>query len=881
MVKILENREKSSYTINKAQDENTNLLDIENCGTIHKRGRKNHMAGSWNQDVMDVISAILTNRLDSVLVSAGSAAKNMLMNLKNAQELHHTMSEVSGDSRIEGLIRGLEGYQLEELCTGLEYLSSQQGKQKLRQQLQKVSVFGLKETIYNWAYDAVGSKRLQHSVKHEFADCYTEAYAGYLEAREPEIYRDYWAQEQIDRIMQQYGNIQAYLENVGSETVRMNQAIDELKTWLTERLGEPVQQSLSNMPHNLTTPPPMVDSACFLGREDAMEELRKKVLEEKQVAMISGLGGIGKTTMARQLYHEMQGSYPYAAWVVYRNNLKDSIQESFLLYDQGECADAEERFEKLWQFMTDHASELLLFIDNVNELTDDDREMQLLRSYPITRVITSRLEKMDGYVSFPVDFLSREVCVNIFYQHYRKDADRREQEIVEQIIDRVKCHTLSVELVARYAQEKVSYTSLRQLLAELEQKNFYYPEDIRVSTDHAGRSESIAAQLANLFDISEYREGMQRIAKAFSILPAEQIPKDIAKYIEAEEKDFAELVKLGLLKDELTGYSMQPVVQESIRHQERVTGADGKPKVVITVEDCQKLMDRFSDNDFLNGLSTVEAYRRASYIDAFRTRFTDQEDVEKRVVLWLYRAIGDLYQNIGECGKALLYFKEYMEIAEKQARYRQTPASKRELSYSYGRVGDAYRDLGAPKEALNYYEKALKLTEKLNEENPSASNRRYLSISYNRVGDAYTDLGVPKEALKYYEKDLKLTEELNAESPSASIRRELSISNNKMGDAYRNLGAPKEALNYYEKALKLTEELNEESPSASIRRDLSISYYNMGRCFAETEDFAQALKYLRLAEEGFHFVDSQVNSPASRRELELVRNAIQEVNECL
>ena len=130
MVKILENREKSSYTINKAQDENTNLLDIENCGTIHKRGRKNHMAGSWNQDVMDVISAILTNRLDSVLVSAGSAAKNMLMNLKNAQELHHTMSEVSGDSRIEGLIRGLEGYQLEELCTGLEYLSSQQGKQK-------------------------------------------------------------------------------------------------------------------------------------------------------------------------------------------------------------------------------------------------------------------------------------------------------------------------------------------------------------------------------------------------------------------------------------------------------------------------------------------------------------------------------------------------------------------------------------------------------------------------------------------------------------------------------------------------------------------------------------------------------------------------------
>ena len=772
------------------------------------------------------VEKLIFDKADGLAAVALAVAKDVLTDMEKMKRLRGVLEDGACNERMRQFLSGLEGYQLDEVKGGLQYLSGKKAVGELKEKLQNVSGFHLEEVLQNivvpWVKKAINSRKLSQRQKDEFAECYIQLCAVYLEKNEPELYRDYWAKEQADAILKQGGTIDSHVQEGNA---RLGRQIQDGMNQLQEEIGKLHPKTDAGtpkeLPHFLTEPPVKVESENFLGREREMEFLKRTLETEKRVAMISGLGGIGKTTMARQLFHDLHSRYRYVAWVVYRDNLKESITENFLLYQNREYENPEERWKMLWKFVTEHASELLLFIDNVNGLVDEDEELSALRRYSITSVLTSRLEEIDGCRSFPVDFLSEDVCVDIFYRHYRKDKRRQEEEIVRSVVRRVSCHTLSVELVARYAQKKVAYTSLSQLLTELKEKNFRYPADIKVSTDHAGRSASIAEQLANLFDISLYREGIQRIAKAFSILPPEEISKETASHIEAEERDFWELTELGLLKDNGESYSMLPVVQESIRHQESVG------KIQITVRDCYGLLNHFSDLDFTEVFSVHEAHKRAASIEAFIEWFDSEEERRQPVIRWLYIAAGDIYGNVGEAGKA-----------------------------------------------LPYYEKALELREELEKEAPSVSSKRDLSVSCNKMGDAYRALGEAKKALPYYEKALELSEELEKEAPSVSSKRDLSVGYERMGDAYRALGETKKALLYYEKDLKLSEELEKEVPSVSSKRDLSISYERMGEAYRALGEVEQALKYLSQAVEGFRLVDEAVGSSASKKDLEDVRECL-------
>ncbi len=821
----------------------------------------------------------------------------VLKEIEDTNDLYQTFQKLGVSEEICNTLKKMDEIQKEELKVSLEFLVSKEAAKKLKKDLKKVHELDYPQAVRNWIDGRLSQKSIPLKVRTAMIELYVSLFREYLKKEQPEKYEKWFAAEQgelnqdtnvavheiaatVVNTNYTVGNIEQSVSDIGKSVTGMNDTVTDMGKTMTAinetvtDMGETVtgmnhtvtgmsetmtsiDESVTDMSEKINTIyrrtegaspkptsitpltqfPARVQDHAFLHRTKEIEDLRSIIKSNRGAAIVCGLGGIGKTTIARRLFHllcEETDRYQYAAWVEYEGSLKESIQKSFILFEDEQLT-PEERWAKRWGFLRTHADNTLFFIDNINVQVENDPEMNELRKLPATVVLTSRLMQIFDYVPYRVDFLETEAALDLFYLYFNNSPDdtRGEEETARIIVEeKVRRHTLSVELVAKYARKKISggAENLKEVLAELEAKNFVYPKDFTVWTDHEDKTASVAAQLANLFDISTYEPGMQRIAKAFSILPSEDIPKAIARCIEAETKDFIEMVELGLLADQGDAYYMQPVVQESIRHQETLTGENGKPKVVITVEDCEKLMDRFSDNDFLMELSAAEAYRRASYVEAFRTRFTNQEDVEKRVVLLLHRAIGDLYQNIGESGKALPYFEDYMRLAGQQVRCRQTSGSKRELSYSYNRVGDAYRKLGNPKEALKYDEKALKLAEELNEESPSASSRRELSISYNKMGDAYADMRNPKEALKYYEK-----------------------------------------------ALKLKEELNEESPSASTRRELSISYYSMGGYFIGLEDFTQALVYLHLAEEGLLFVDSQVNSPASRSELETVQRTIEQV----
>ena len=669
------------------------------------------MGGLW---MVGLVNAIAGNRADAI---ATSVVVKIYNDIKSEKEFKQTFQELSEESQkiYEQLLQNTRNeLEDEEIKQNLLYLCDKQSRKALKQRLKDVSGFDQKQELKKWVEERL-SNRIPQDMRVLLTGLFLQMYADYLKRLRPDLYREWFAQEW----KQQW-------EQRDKKPGSSNKAEKE------ENL------------HFLTALPARVDDTYFLHREKDVEAVRQILTTEKQVVLINGLGGIGKTTIARKLFYQMESAYPYVAWVGYEGNLKESLQKSLKLFAE-EPITAEERWELLWNFLLENREKVLLFLDNANKKRDGkkveaDSEFTQLRSSGMTMVVTSRLSSLVGFRKHLVGFLDEDACVDIFYCYYTdsnqiEEQNRGEEGIVRELIrEKIRCHTFSVELLAKYARHKV-HGGISQLKAELDQKDFFYPADISEYTDHEGEDSPIAIQLAKLFDISTYPEGMQRIAKCFSILPSEDIPKELAQHIQAEEQDFYELIQLGLLKDNGDSYSMQPVVQESIRYQV------DQGMITLQVADCETCIDRLSDADYLNELNFYNAEQKIGYIDAFRNYFHTEKERKQRCVQFLWYAGGEIYNRIGLPLKALPYYEENLKIARKLSEESPTASNQRDLSVSLNKLGDVWVKLGKEEEALKAYEEGLEIIRKLSEESPTASNQRDLSVSLYKLGNLYLQLG--------------------------------------------------------------------------------------------------------------------------------------------
>ena len=61
------------------------------------------------------------------------------------------------------------------------------------------------------------------------------------------------------------------------------------------------------------------NSACFVGRQDDLEEINE-LLAKNQLVFLSGIGGIGKTELAKQYAYRHRAQYDTVVFAVYEKN---------------------------------------------------------------------------------------------------------------------------------------------------------------------------------------------------------------------------------------------------------------------------------------------------------------------------------------------------------------------------------------------------------------------------------------------------------------------------------------------------------------------------------------------------------------------------------
>ena len=594
-----------------------------------------------------------------------------------------------------------------------------------------------------------------------------------------------------------------------NDKLLVNIAIDTIIEHISTKIGSLPPQPNQLQPPNAITNPAPAAAKEFIHRDEKVKELHNAIKENRKIVLINGLGGIGKTTIARKLYHAVKDEFKHIAWIEYQNNIKNSLLKSITLFN--DIKDEADRYGKIEIFLNNAKKDTILFIDNVSYENYSESGLEWIESLEVNVVLTSRRDEIGTFEKFPIDFMTEEQCVDIFYKYYKRDKNRTHEKTVLDLVRMVQRHTLSVELLACVSN---SYgKSLEIYLAELTEKGFAYP-DLHAETAYMQYNpQTIAEHLKILFSLVEVTEKQKRILKNFSLMPNIEIPLEVETWIDCHRNDMIELTKLGWLRFSGASYFMHAVVKEAIKLQ-----------YDVQYEDFEQIIDYMGSDEYIKiGDIYTDVYIRLEIAEMIMSNFAD---VENGDMGRLYNKVGVAYDDLCNHTEALEYYNKALEIFEKV--YGEEHPS---TATSYNNIGYVYDDLGNHTKALEYYSKDLAICKKVYGENHPDT-----ATSYNNIGAVYKTLCKYTEALEYYNKALAIKEKIYGEHPDTAI------SYNNIGAVYKTLGNYTEVLEYFSKALAIKEKIyGEEHPSTAT------SYNNIGAVYDTIGNYTEALEYYNKA----------------------------------
>ena len=311
----------------------------------------------------------------------------------------------------------------------------------------------------------------------------------------------------------------------------------------------------------------------FVGRENEIRQIHE-MLEEEPVLFLQGMGGIGKSEIAKGYASTYADSYDTVLFANYRGSIRDMIIGDDITIENlnrvtayGEDAESDEAFfkRKLRALKEFSDSRTLLIVDNFD--VDWDEHLEDLVSGPYRLLFTSRYEHYD-YPCLPIgpiqDF---EKVRQLFSRNYGRPLASRDKDTVDEILKLVSCHTITVELIAK--QMRASFTPPQKMLELLRESgtNAHLKESVK----RGAQGKSAFDFIKDLFHISALSDEEKYIMKCMCLVPVSGIEADrLAEYLELDSLDVVNelLSKSWLMFDEETcRLQLHPIICDVTRDQ--------------------------------------------------------------------------------------------------------------------------------------------------------------------------------------------------------------------------------------------------------------------------------------------------------------------------
>ena len=270
----------------------------------------------------------------------------------------------------------------------------------------------------------------------------------------------------------------------------------------------------------------------FVHREEEMSNVQK-FLEQDGIVVLTGIGGIGKTSLARQYAAKNRHKYKAIHQISCRDSvfrgLSEAISISILPRERhGEVLETDEAYGKrILQWLKQHEESDVLYI--FDDISPEDQAYSQVKALRAEKILTSRWSK-DRWICPVVEvseLKSIEEQKALFSQYYERELYENEQDNFAAISSMVEGHSLTLALIATYCREAaVGLERIRDLLeregiCNEESTPFMFAETKEASTAYG--------HIKAILDFSSLNEEEKRLMAFLSLLPSEGIIKEELK----------------------------------------------------------------------------------------------------------------------------------------------------------------------------------------------------------------------------------------------------------------------------------------------------------------------------------------------------------------
>lgn len=559
----------------------------------------------------------------------------------------------------------------------------------------------------------------------------------------------------------------------------------------------------------------------FIGRDSELEELRQRIEEDRKHVLVSGMGGIGKTQICRNLFckyvdkHSKGEHVPFQhiGFIEYTGDMSNDLQNC-LDYERQENPEANKQAAWLTLFALASDGKLLLFIDDVDRPMEKDPSLKLLNYIPGPVVLTSRQKSFGKeFETYHIGFLSMEQCRKIYekilYEGSEGILNVNSEELsdLEYIIEKLAGkHTITIEFLAHLACTK--QWTVNRLKEELKQKGFqldFYKE----------KHINIQEEYEKLYDLSELSGAEQNILEAFSIFPYIPLSAETCNQWLLSDAGLSEDndVLMGLYQKgwlqlrEKKSYAMHPVFAQFI-YEKCKPSAEKHAGLIRACRDCMKI----PDDNFL-----LECQKCLPFVENIIEKISMEQSMER---VKLINMFAQLLRCSGEYRKAEEWFRKSLEICEKLSE-----EDNCDIADIYDNLGLVCSLRNKIKEAKELYEKSVSIREKV-----LGENHKDTITSYSSLASMYMHLRKYKKAEQLLKKELSICEKAYEENEP-----QIAIIYNELGALYRWQKMYNKAKEQFQKSLSIHEKIFGENHLLT-----AANYRNMAGIYLKTHKYRKA-----------------------------------------
>lgn len=406
----------------------------------------------------------------------------------------------------------------------------------------------------------------------------------------------------------------------------------------------------------------------FIGREQELAELDNRLKEEK-VIFLYGIGGIGKSEIAKQYAILNAHKYQNVLYWTFNNDFESTIcqDDSVSISNISRVEDESDHsycWRKLRAIKGCLQNNNLIIIDNLNNRLEDvlhQEVWEFLLTFPCDIIVTTRSNQMEHELAIKEieDFDSLRT---IFAHNCPYDGNQ--VKYVDDIINRLNRHTLLVELISKQTFASMRLPEITLELLETHGIHGAGNETIGMIKDGHRTRETVFNHVKNLFSMADMSFDQKLLITKAAFLPELGISsKDFCAYYRIEDKNtINRLVGNGWIcrsSDSEHILSVHPVVAEV---------------VIAELKDNIELQDAFYEDAigaFIWNPKTIVQVNHMQLSASIATKTIKLEIPTRTVAIYLIRYVHRFssYGNSSYIAKQLKYAISLLESNMTESKY--------------------------------------------------------------------------------------------------------------------------------------------------------------------------------------------------------------------